>query len=127
MRRMLLGLAAVALTAGCKTAAPAANYQWTVKAPSQVALASKSRLKFVVETRTPDGQGVADVPYLWVVEWVGLHGMEHQGYSSREEDITVKGGPGKAILRILASHGEDRKVEVARAEVEVVQETLPAK
>jgi len=127
VRRMLLGLAAVALTAGCKTAAPAANYQWSVKAPSQVTLGSKSKLKFVVETRTPDGQGVADIPYLWVVEWVGLHGMEHQGYSSREEDITVKGGPGKATVRVLASHGEDKMVEVARAEFEVTQETLPAK
>ncbi len=127
MRRTLLGLAAVALMAGCKTAAPAANYQWSVKAPSQVALGSKSRLKFVVETRTPNGQGVADVPYRWVVEWVGVHGVEHQGYSAREEDITVKGGPGKASVRILASQGGDKKVEVARAEFDVIQETPPAK
>ena len=127
MRRTLLGIAAVALMAGCKAAAPAANYQWSVKAPSQVALASKSKLRFTVETRTPDGQVVAEVPYRWVVEWVGLHGSEHQGYSGREQDITVKGGPGKASVRILGSQGEDKKVEVARAEFDVVQETLPAK
>jgi hypothetical protein len=128
VRKTLLGLAAVAVMAGCKTpAAPAANYQWSVKAPSQVTLGSKSKLRFVVETRTPDGQVAAEVPYRWVVEWVGLHGSEHQGYSSREEEITVKGGPGKASLRILASQGEDRKVEVAHAQFDVIQETLPAK
>jgi hypothetical protein len=127
VRKTLLGIAIVALMASCKSAAPAANYQWSVQAPSQVTLGSKSRLKFLVETKTMDGQMAADVPYLWVVEWVGVHGVEHQGYSGREQDITVKGGPGKASVRILAAHGEDKHVEVARAEFDVIQETLPAK
>jgi hypothetical protein len=125
--KTLLGLAIVVVLAGCKSAAPAANYQWSVKAPSQVTLGSKSKLRFTVETRTPDGQVAAEVPYLWVVEWVGVHGSQHQGYSGREQDITVKGGPGKASVRILAAHGEDKHVEVARAEFDVIQETLPAK
>lgn len=125
--KSVLALTTLALLAGCKTAAPAGEYQWSVKSPSQVTLGKGSRLKFTVETRAHDGQAVADVPFLWVVEWVGVHGVEHQGYSSREEDIAVKGGPGKATLRILASHGDDKRVEVARAEFTVVSETLPAK
>jgi hypothetical protein len=125
--KIAVALGMLGLLAGCKTAAPAAGYQWSVKAPSQVTLGSGSKLRFVVETRTPEGNVVADVPYLWVVEWVGVHGAHHQGYSSREEDISVKGGPGKASLRILASHGDDKKVEVARCEIIVMAETLPAK
>jgi hypothetical protein len=127
VQRTLLGLAAVALMAGCKHAAPAAGYQWSIKAPAQVTLGSKSKLTFVVETRTPDGQMAVDVPYRWVVEWVGVHGVEHQGYSGKEQEISVKGGPGKASIRVLGSQGEDKKVEVAHASVEVLQETLPSK
>ena len=125
--RVALGAVVVVLLAGCKSAAPAANYQWTIHAPPQVTLGSHSKLKFNVETRTLDGQLAAEVPYRWVVEWVGVHGAEHQGYSSREEELSVKGGPGIATLRILAAHGGDSKIEVARATFSVVPETLPSK
>jgi len=59
------------------------------------------------------------VPYIWAVDWPGLRGVEHQGRSFREERILVKGEPGTAVLRILASDGGDRLVEVARAEIQV--------
>ena len=124
--KTFLGLSMLALLAGCHSAVRSDDFRWSVKAPSQVSLGSKSKLRFVAEARTPDGGLVADVPYLWVVEWVGLHGTRHQGYSTHEEQITVKGSPGTAQLRILALDG-DREVEVARASFEVVTEQLPAK
>jgi hypothetical protein len=123
----VIGVLVVALLAGCKSAAPAANYQWTIKAPPQVTLGAHSKLKFNVETRSMDGQLVADVPYRWVVEWVGVHGVEHQGHSSREQELSVKGGPGMGSIRILAAQGEDKKIEVARATFDVIPETLPSK
>jgi hypothetical protein len=122
-----LGLAILVLVSGCKSAAKGVDYRWSVKAPAQVPLGSGSKLRFTVETRTADGQVVGEVPYRWVVEWVGVHGSQHQGYSMREEEISAKGGPGTAQIRILAYDQSNKVVEVARASFEAVAETLPAK
>ena len=97
----------------------AAPYRWTVNAPDSVVHASHSRLHFTVETSTADGRSVDNVPYVWAVDWAGRHGVEHQGRSFQEEKILVKGEPGFAVLRILASDGGDRLVEVARATIRV--------
>src|SRR6185436_3927417 len=87
LMKSLLGIALTLLIlAGCKVAATADDYRWTIKAPAQVSLAPHSKLHFVVEARS-HGQLVAEVPYMWVVEWVGVHGVRHQGWSLREEDI----------------------------------------
>ncbi|HLY73989.1 MAG TPA: hypothetical protein VKU80_07705 [Planctomycetota bacterium] len=118
MRLSLSVLLAMAL-AGCHVASSAEAVHWTVKAPSQVDDAAHSKLRFVVETTTPSGAVVEGVAYVWIVDWVGVHGVEHQGVSYREEAIRVKGGPGTAWLRILAVDRYDRLVEVARASFEV--------
>jgi hypothetical protein len=107
------------LLAGCLVTGPAAPYRWTLRAPASVVHAPHSRLQFTVETATADGRPVDAVSYVWAVDWVGLRGVEHQGRSFREERILVKGEPGTAVLRILASDGGDRLVEVARAEVQI--------
>jgi hypothetical protein len=115
------------LLAGCKVAATSEDYRWSVKAASPVVDAPGSKLTFVVEARAPDGRVITDVPYIWMVEWVGVHGIRHQGWSGREERIQVKGDPGPAFVRILAaSHGAGT-VEVARASFEVTGGTPPAK
>jgi len=111
-------LSALLLT-GCLVTGPAAPYRWTLRAPASVVHALHSRLHFTVETATTDGRTVDAVPYVWAVDWAGLRGVEHQGRSFREEHILVKGEPGVAVLRILASDGGDRLVEVARAEIQV--------
>ena len=107
------------LLSGCLVTGPAAPYQWTLRAPASVVHAPHSHLHFTVETTTTDGRAVDAVPYMWAVDWVGLHGVEHQGRSFREERILVKGESGTAVLRILASDGGDRIVEVARTEIQV--------
>src|SRR5688572_17803508 len=104
---------ALALVAGCFVASEAGEYRWTVKAPSKVALDSK--LHFTAEAVAPDGTPVADAPYVWRVDWVGVHGIRHQGRSFDEERIQVKGDPGRAVLRILAVDRYNHMVEVARA------------
>ena len=124
--RTLLGIALIGMLAGCKVAAVSEDYRWKVKAPAQVSMAPQSRLHFVVEARA-QGRLVAEVPYVWVVEWVGLHGVRHQGWSSREERILVKGDPGTAHLRILALDRYHEMVEVASASFEVTPEPPPAK
>jgi hypothetical protein len=118
MRPCLSVLIALALS-GCHMASSAEGVRWTVKAPSKVDNAPHSKLRFVVETTTPSGAAVEGVAYIWIVDWVGVHGVEHQGYSFREEELRVKGGPGVASLRILAVDHYDRLVEVAKASVEV--------
>ena len=125
--RTLLTFSLLAILAGCKVAATAEDYRWSVKAPSQVSLVPKSKLHFTVEARTSDGHLVAEVPYMYAVEWVGVHGLRHQGWSSREEYIVVKGDPGMAFLRILVLDRYHNITEVARSTVEVTAETPPAK
>ena len=125
--KTLLGLTAFVLLAGCKVAATSEEYRWSVKAPSQVSLGAHSKIRFAVETSSLDGRQVAEVPYMWIVDWVGVRGIRHQGWSLREESIQVKGGPGTAVLRILAFDRHHEIVEVARASIEVGTESPPAK
>lgn len=106
-------------TAGCKVAATAEDYRWTVSAPSQVVDAPRSKLRFVVHAQAADGRPAAEVPYMWVVDWVGVHGIRHQGWSGREEHLQVKGEPGTAVLRILVFNHAHDIVEVAQASFQV--------
>ena len=121
MRNLRPAILAALLLTGCHVTASAAPYRWSLRAPPSVVLGAHSRLHFTVETAAADGRAVEDVPYIWAVDWVGLHGVEHQGRSFREERILVKGEPGIAVLRILASDGGDRLVEVARTSIQVTQ------
>ena len=120
--RALLGLAILALLAGCKVAAMAGEFRWKVHAPASVT--EESRLHFTVETHR-DGSPVAGVPYVWKVQWVGVEGIRHQGHSFDGEWIRVKGAPGRATVLILAVQG-DHLVEVARASFEVQPGHPPA-
>jgi hypothetical protein len=118
-------LLSVASTAGCHVAATAEGYRWSVKAPATVMHQPHSRLTFTVEARATDGQLVAEVPFVWFVHWVGVNGVEHQGWSSREHSILVKGDSGTATLRILA-RGPYGLVEVARHEFKVEEGPAPS-
>lgn len=120
MMKAVLSLLGLAVIAGCSTpAAQAAAYKWKLNAPSTVVIAPQSKIHFTVETTTLDGKPIGDIPYVWVVDWVGLHGMQHNGESSHEEAILVKGGPGTAYLRILARDPNERLAEVAKASITV--------
>jgi hypothetical protein len=115
---------ALTLVAGCYVAATTEEYRWSVKAPTKVSLEAK--LHFTVEATTLNGTPIADVPYVWRVDWVGVKGIRHQGRSSGEERIVVKGEPGTAVLRILALDRSHHLVEVARATLDVTASQLPA-
>lgn len=104
---------------GCKVAATAEDYRWSLTAPSQVVDAPHSKLRFVVQAQTPDGRLAGEVPYMWVVDWVGVRGIRHQGWSGREEHLQVKGDPGTAVLRILVFNHAHDIVEVAQASFQV--------
>ena len=120
MKKLMLALP---LIAGCYSAAPAGDHRWTIKAPKTVVLENK--LVFTVEAQTPDGAQVRDVPYVWRVDWVGVQGPRHQGYSFVPEKITAKGSPGTATLRVLAHDLHESLVEVASAQVEVTAAPVP--
>lgn len=119
MKKNLPKILSAMLLAGCLVSGPAEGYRWTLRAPVEVVHLPHSRLRFKVETSTPDGRPVEGMPYIWYVDWVGVHGVEHQGRSFYEESILVKGGPGTAMLRILAHDRYDQLVEVARAAIQV--------
>lgn len=119
MIKSLLGLLGALLLGGCHLCAMAEDYKWTLKAPPAVVLAPHSRLHFSVETTAADGRPIAEVPYVWTIDWVGLRGVEHGGRSFREESNLVKGEPGPAVLRVLACDRYDRLIEVAQATVQV--------
>jgi len=123
--KTLLALALVlAPLAGCKVAATGGDYRWSVKAPAQVV--EESRLQFAVEATAKDGTPVLGVPYVWLVDWVGVHGVKHQGHTGEAESIRVKGGSGRAILRVLAMEGAGM-VEVASHSFGVLGGQPPAK
>jgi len=103
----------------CHVASSAEAYRWALKSPARVDAAPHRRLSFSVETTTSGGTSEDGVPFIWVVDWVGVQGAEHQGRSYHEESLRVKGGPGTAWLRILAFDHGDRLIEVARAPVEI--------
>jgi len=122
--RALLGLSLMALLASCQSAAKAKDYTWTIKAPPSIEVESK--LRFTVETKTASGEQPRDIPFIWKVDWVGIDGSHHQGYSYKEQSIRVKGAPGKAKLRVFANDPAGEQVEVAGTVIEVVDHP-PAK
>jgi hypothetical protein len=116
--RTLLGLSMLALLASCQSAAKAKDYRWVVKAPPTIE--AESKLRFTVETVTDGGEQAREVPYIWKVDWVGIEGSHHQGYSFKEQSIRVKGAPGKARLRIFAEDPAGERIEVANTTITVV-------
>lgn len=122
--KTFFGVALLSLLAGCKVAATAEDFQWTVRAPS--AVSSEGKLLFTVETKD-SGRAIHRVPYVWKVEWVGVEGIRHQGYSYEPESIRVKGGPGIALVRVFAIDRGHHMVEVASASFEVTAHEPPVK
>ena len=120
--RAFLGLSVLALLASCHTPQSDQDLVWSVKAPPQAAL--QYMLRFTVETRTPGGDLVGNAPYYWKVDWVGEESELFDGRTTREHSIPVKGGLGKATVRVFTS---DRQVELTRKTVEVVAPPLPAR
>ena len=116
--RMLLGLSLLAMLASCQSAAKAKDYVWSIKSPPKIE--AESKLRFTVETATAGGAQAREVPFVWKIDWVGVEGSHHQGYSFKEQSIRVKGAPGKAMLRIFADDPAGALVEVASAAIEVV-------
>ena len=116
--RAFLGLSLMALLASCQSAAKAKDYVWTIKSPPRIE--AESKLRFTVETATAGGAQAHEVPFIWKVDWVGIEGSHHQGYSYKEQAIRVKGAPGRAKLRIFAEDPAGERVEVASATIDVV-------
>ena len=116
--RALLGLSLIALLASCQSAAKAKDYVWTIKSPPRIE--AESKLRFTVETTTAGGAQAREVPFIWKVDWVGIDGSHHQGYSYKEQSIRVKGAPGKATLRVFAEDSAGERVEVANSTIDVV-------
>jgi hypothetical protein len=102
-------LLAVTLT-GCRPWAWTAEHKLSINAPARVS--SKGTFYFTVSALDNDGQP-ASFAYQWTIQWVGVEGSKHKGKSGVTEKISVKGGAGKALLKIYGYDPHDNWTEIA--------------
>ncbi|HEX7901630.1 MAG TPA: hypothetical protein VF950_27980 [Planctomycetota bacterium] len=103
---------------GCRSWALKDDYQWAVQMPRK-SLNRGEALQFRVETRDKSGNPVAEVSFLWSVDWVGLNGSRHKGRSYEPLDIRSKGGSGEAFVRIYAYDADGNVVQVLKEPFQV--------
>ena len=117
---MRIWLVVVALlgTSGCRGRALKDDYAWAARIAKRDVNRGED-LRFRVETRDRSGQPVEGVRYLWSVDWVGLNGARHRGTSFKDELLRVKGGEGRAFLRIYAYDAGGAVTQVLKEPFEV--------
>ena len=118
MKRTLLIL--VAGLAGCTASAKTAEHKFKIDAPAKV---KKDEIYvFKVTILNAAGETVDRVSYNWMIDWPEVKGMLHSGLSGRLQQMKVKGGGGKALLRVYADDPSGRRVQVEKFEFIVEQE-----
>jgi len=101
---------------GCKNWAEVNLQTLSVNAPARVS--RNGEFYFTLLAKDKEGHPVK-VAFQWSIEWVGLEGSTHKGKSGESEKIRVKGGAGKATLRILGYDAQDNWGEIAKHVFEV--------
>jgi hypothetical protein len=117
--RLTLLLGAVACAGGCNSMARTPQHRLTIDAPATVK--QDGLYAFRVHITTADGAPADRVSYMWMIDWPEVKGMLHSGLSSQRQEMMVKGGPGKALLRIYADDATGRRVQVDKFEFQVVK------
>lgn len=110
----LLGIPALS---GCKTWAQAGEHAVTIEAPATVHRGEK--FFFTVTVKGSSGNVLPGVAYQWKVDWGGVEGIFHNGKSTVEQRINVKGAPGAAILHIFGYDDQGQVTEVGKREFQV--------
>lgn len=108
--RAVLLLLMVAPVAGCRPWASLAENKLSIAAPARVD--RKGEFSFTVHATDRYGDPDA-VAFHWVVAWVGVNGSVYNGSSGVTEKIQVKGGTGKAMLKILGYDTHQKWGEIA--------------
>lgn len=111
---LALALAGTAFLGGCLTWAQTSEHRLKIDAPAKVKV--DEVYTFKVDVTTADGQPAKGITYAWMIDWPEVKGMLHNGLSSEPVQMRVKGGPGKALLRIYANDPSGRRVQIDKFE-----------
>jgi hypothetical protein len=111
MRRLLLPLLLLLpALGGC--------YPWAVKGQHTLKLTAPETVApgaiytFHVDVLDASGQTIPHAHYGWMIDWPEVRGITHTGISAEPQMMTVKGGPGKALLRLYAQDEKGRWTQV---------------
>jgi hypothetical protein len=115
LRLIAMFLAALGL-AGCGSWGVKGQHQLKLEAPATVAVGAVYRFRVQVTdlNGTPK-----DACYGWMIDWPEARGILHSGISSEVQEMTVKGGAGKATLRLYLEDEKGRTAQVDRFEFKV--------
>lgn len=108
---------AVTLSACSTWALTESELTWRIVAPERVGRAAD--FSFHVEARTKDGAEARGLLYRYALDWNGVKGSRHKAETFGQEQIRVKGLPGKTLLRIYAYDSNDVLHQVGQQEFEV--------
>jgi hypothetical protein len=111
-RRVILPL--LLLLAGCTPWAVKDEHRLKVVAPSTVAVGAV--YTFSVEITDGTGQPTKNMNYGWLIDWPQARGISHTGVSFEPQQMAVKGGAGKALLRVYVHDEKGRMTQVDRFE-----------
>lgn len=110
MKKLLLASLLLASLTGCRSWVSLAENKITINAPTRI----DRKGEFYFTLNATDKYGDPDaVVYQWAVAWVGVEGSVHKGKSGVTEKIRVKGGTGKALLKILGWDTHEKWTEIA--------------
>jgi hypothetical protein len=110
MKHLTLALLVAGTLTGCRSWASTSEQKLSINAPDRVSI--KGTFYFTVSGVGNDGQP-SSFAYQWTIQWVGVEGSKHKGKSGVTEKISVKGGAGKALLKIYGYDPHDNWTEIA--------------
>jgi hypothetical protein len=100
-------------------------YPWAIKEEHRLKLSAPASVPrdgfftFSVEIAGPDGEPAKHLRYGWLIDWPEARGIMHTGVSSEPQTMGVKGGPGKATLRLYVNDAAGHHTQIDRYEFKV--------
>jgi hypothetical protein len=117
MRLTRLALLTAVFLSGCSAFATKGTNTLKIRAPNRVAVGAS--YTFQVDVLDEAGQPVPHVHYGWLIDWPEIRGIYHTGASSEPQRMEVKGGAGKALLRVYMKDERGRVTQVDQFEIRV--------
>lgn len=115
-RTALLPLLLAAL-AGCQAWATKGQHHVKLVAPETVAVGAE--YVFTVEVTDASGQPARNVTFGWLIDWPNVRGISHTGTSFEPQRMLVKGGPGKAQIRLYMKDESGHLTQVDKVDFTV--------
>jgi hypothetical protein len=100
-------------------------YPWVVKDKHRLSFVAPKTVpqggvfEFTVEAAGPDGEPVHQLRYGWMIDWPEVRGIRHTGVTFQPQRMEVKGGAGKAVLRLYMRDAAGHTTQTDRYEFTV--------